>query len=325
MKKVIAIVILCGCALVFGYSVEAHESGQYHFTGTLNGKYPIFMTLALNDLNVDGYYYYYSIGTLIDLEGTFMNDGSFVINEFVDGECTGTFKGTFFNGYTTASGSWTDAPGKKNLPFSLELVAGEVVFESHRYEVTAYAPQFTGDAHGMQELITDTILALFESFIEDYRLDMEDEPEWGWEFVCDYTIEFYSEYFISILLEVYEHTGGAHGNAYYVCLNHLEEKGSAEFLDLEDFFLGNTDYGAILSEILIHELKEQDAAWILDGSIQNIEPDLLVFNVTPKGLLCTFAPYAVGPYAEGPHQVTIPFKKLRSIIDTRGPLGTFIK
>ena len=69
------------------------------------------------------------------------------------------------------------------------------------------------------------------------------------------------------------------------------------------------------------DLKKQQAAWILDGSIKDIDPDQRVFNITPKGVQFTFAPYEVGYYAEGPHWVTIPYNRIDDIIDPRGPLG----
>lgn len=317
--------ILCGFCIIFSNNIEVYESNRNHYTGSIDAKYPIFMTLDLGELNVEGSYYYYSIGTHIDLKGTYANDGSFMINEFVNDECTGTFSGSFDDNRVSAAGIWTNASGTKNMPFSLEHIAGELTLEARQFDVTAHIPQFIHSSQVMQNLISDTINTLFDDFIESYESDMKNEPEWGWEFICDYTIAYYSDFFISILLEIYEHTGGVHGNAYYICLNAIEEKGFANFLKIDALFRDNTDYELVLSELLITELEKQEAAWIMDGSIQNIDADVLVYNVTPKGLLFTFAPYAVGPYAEGPHWVTLPYKKIKDIINPQVPIGKFLK
>jgi hypothetical protein len=279
------------------------------------------MVLNMEDLRVEGSYYYYSIGTHIELEGTHTNDGTFMINEFVNDECTGTFTGIFSNDRASASGSWTNASGDKKLAFSIEHIAGETILESRLYDVTAHIPQFTDQTEILQNLISDTINILFDDFLETYEPDMESEPEWGWAFDCDYYMEYYSDHMVSMLLEIYEHTGGAHGNVYYMCLNIIEEKGTAEYFGLSDLFQRDREYQSVLSTLIVSELTKQEAAWILDGSIEHIDPDQHAFNVTPKGIQFTFAPYEVGPYAEGPHWVTIPFKKLYNIIDPQGPIG----
>jgi hypothetical protein len=307
--------------LVFANNVDVYEGNWNHYTGSIDGTYPIYMTLSLEDLHAQGSYYYYSIGTHIDLEGTYANDGSFMINEFVNEECTGTFTGAFSADHGAASGSWVDASGSKTMSFALEHIAGELTLEARQFDVTAHIPQFVDRSQSLQDLVSDTINALFEDFIVSYEPDMLSEPDWDWEFICDYAIEYYSDHMVSILLEIYEHTGGAHGNVYYICLNINEEKGSAEYFELEDLFLQDMDYQSKLSPLIISALKKQEAAWILDGSVERIDPDQCVFNIIPGGLQFTFAPYEVGPYAEGPHWVTVPYKKIKDIIDPRGPIG----
>jgi hypothetical protein len=326
MKRahVVLLLLFVGSAILWA-DVNRYEGTRYHFTGMINKTYPIFMTLTLEDLKATGFYYYYSIGTCIDLEGTYTNDGTFLINESVDDECTGTFSGVFMPNCTSASGSWSNKTGTKRMPFSLTQIAGDMVIESPQYDITAHMPQLVDHSVAVQGIVEDTIRSLFQDFLDSYAVDMEDEPEWEWAFECDYSIEYYKEFFVSLLLEIYEYTGGAHGNVYYVCLNCLEEKGDAEFLTLEDFFLDDVDYARVLSELCMAELKKQEAAWIMDGSIQGLNADYLIYNVTPKGLLFTFAPYAVGPYAEGPHWVVIPYSKLKNIIDDQGPLRDLVR
>lgn len=95
---------------------------HYYYSGKIDGQYAIEMCIHANGSQVKGYYMYTKYGTQIQLEGT-VNKANKTIQlvEYGDPnstEITGTFNGTFDNGFGIF-GNWTDAKGKKELSFEL--------------------------------------------------------------------------------------------------------------------------------------------------------------------------------------------------------------
>lgn len=65
---------------------------------------------------------------------------------------------------------------------------------------------------------------------------------------------------------------------------------------------------AAVRAAVIADLERQEAAWVLDGSVDASAPWLLdLVTLTPRGLRVEFDPYDVGPYVEGPFVVDLPF------------------
>ncbi len=48
------------------------------------------------------------------------------------------------------------------------------------------------------------------------------------------------------------------------------------------------------------------------------------WSLTDAGLLISFDPYQVGPYAAGPQEIAVPYADLAVIIDPAGPAGAFM-
>ena len=90
----------------------------YNYSGTINGKYEIIMTIIKNENKITGSYYYKSQNKPIQLAGS-INGKNITINELDNtGKTTGTFTGTTDDFYSI-NGTWHSADGKKNLIFDL--------------------------------------------------------------------------------------------------------------------------------------------------------------------------------------------------------------
>jgi hypothetical protein len=61
-----------------------------------------------------------------------------------------------------------------------------------------------------------------------------------------------------------------------------------------------------------------------DGALPKPE-NYARWSITKKGLLFTFDPYQVGPYAAGAQYVIVPYTALKSIARPDGALEKFIK
>ena len=104
----------------------AMYAGPIVLHGQIDGKYDISMTLYENNSYiVTGSYRYLKNDIPIDLTGKFSNDDAvskrleqnLVVDEYVDGKCTGSFIGRF-NG-SSFTGKWVSADGNKEMPFSM--------------------------------------------------------------------------------------------------------------------------------------------------------------------------------------------------------------
>ena len=119
---------------------------------------------------------------------------------------------------------------------------------------------------------------------------------------------------LSLLETSFYDTGGAHPNTACRSLNFYGTGKAVKRLGLGDLFRESAAYQPVLLQEVTKKLRARRAAWILDGSVKLKMRDLGVFNLTERGLMVTFAPYAVGPYAQGKFAVTVPYKELETLL-----------
>ena len=119
---------------------------------------------------------------------------------------------------------------------------------------------------------------------------------------------------LSLLETSFYDTGGAHPNTGYRSLTFYWAGKEVQRLSLNDLFKKGTAYQKVLLKEVTRKLRVRRAAWILDGSVELKARDLGVFNLTERGLEFTFAPYAVGPYAQGKFAVTVPYAQLETLL-----------
>lgn len=116
----------------------------------------------------------------------------------------------------------------------------------------------------------------------------------------------------------YTFRGGAHGmyaTSGYVFGTPKGEK-SPRRLKLADFFVDEKRALPRVNALLMKKLRatkgtEQEAMWVLDGSVKSLTAGQLEnFAATKSGLTWTFSPYEVGPYANGEYEVSLSTKEL---------------
>lgn len=115
--------------------------------------------------------------------------------------------------------------------------------------------------------------------------------------------------------------GGAHPFSYTIPLNY--ELATGRTLQLENLFLPDSDYLGVLSTQSIQIISENGYMDWPEGAAPTSE-NYRNWNVTPDGILISFDPYQIAPYAVGPQQALVPYAALESMIDRDGPLGVFL-
>lgn len=149
----------------------------------------------------------------------------------------------------------------------------------------------------------------------------------GSTFESRYSVTYAQGDLISIAFQIEAYYEGAvHGSFNTIVFNY--DLASGKMLKLADLFKPGSDYLKPISEYSIVSLRKEkegvpDSDWI-DGAAPK-EENYQRWNITRKGLNIEFDPYQVGPYAEGPHEVLIPYSALKNIFDPQGPLAKVAK
>ncbi|HEX7023042.1 MAG TPA: DUF3298 domain-containing protein, partial [Trueperaceae bacterium] len=311
---------------------------HYYYAGTVAGQ-GVQMDLAVAGDSLSGSYYYDGIGAPLELAGTLQGQTEFRLEERDAGRVTGRFLGELAGPtgrpWGALQGRWTSADGKMDLPFALQAVAVDTVLETlqgERLDVRTIVPFLLAEpwsrvGDGLRAHAT----ADHRDFVREGQkafLDSEFFNGWGRE--DHYGIRYWSQELVSLLETDHFYTGGAHGNTVFAAFNFARNAGSASRFELRDLFLPGANFVAALSEYVIADLRRQGALWVLEAEDSPLavtsfaEEDLQVFTLSPLGLEFAFAPYEVGPYAQGPFFVTVPFEALRGLLDPAGPAGSLL-
>ncbi len=137
-----------------------------------------------------------------------------------------------------------------------------------------------------------------------------------------WSLEFASEGLVSLRALVSQYSGGAHGNyGYRVVTARLKDERVVE-VALADWFRADAGWAEVLCPAVFEALKEDGAGWIDNGDVTEVKvDDLDLWTATPEGLTFTFEPYRMGCYAEGTHEILIPWKVLEALVDPAGPFA----
>lgn len=112
--------------------------------------------------------------------------------------------------------------------------------------------------------------------------------------------------------------GAAHGMP--ISFYYLINVNTGDFYQLKDLFKSNSDYVTKLSEIVAKQMKKAnesgDGAYNYDS--KNLVSKDQFFYVSEDSLTLYFDIGAIGPYAAGFPKFEIPFKDIKSIINTEG-------
>lgn len=127
----------------------------------------------------------------------------------------------------------------------------------------------------------------------------------------------YTPQIISIQLEIYTYTGGAHGNSYSTGINYdVQNDKSITIINLADSpnnmqnildVFSQEAYEQILST---HTDIELDTEWVKEGTDANII-NFQHILLTSDGIIIHIPSYQVAPYAVGPFTVIVPYEKIK--------------
>jgi hypothetical protein len=226
----------------------------------------------------------------------------------------------------------TDAATTKFFQFSgdtLNIVTVEysdkTVDSSATIEI--FYPKIVGDDNEVIKKINDFLEEEFKQSIAWYEEAASDsfnmeEYEVYYNFETGFSVTYNSKSFLSIVMDHYQYTGGAHGNYYSIGYNINLNDGN--LLSLEDIVDQNS------LDLLSYECEEAilnlfDANSLYDAGMFEDEINILPdqdFFITPTALVLQFDPYEIAPYAMGEIRAEISFEKISDILKPGLPFKT---
>jgi len=338
--KAILLLSFCMClALALAQSQPALAFGPvgYHFTGSIGGKFAVQMELQIEGAKVSGRYWYETIGTPLELAGTFADGRVRLTERTADGKTTGTWTGAFNPLKSTWSGKWTSADGTKSFTFELVAAAEIVTTEEMRMgfiKVHVAHPVFTGAGknRGLQDVqafvdreVWAAAASIWSDPADPMSDDLEFEPDaswWSWEHFSEVTTRYYSSSLISMMNEVYHFTGGAHGMTFHTSMNLKVGKNGVTAFAIDQIFKKGTGWEKVVSDYVIRDLKARGADWVVSGEVREVPAkNMNRFTVSPAGIDLFFGPYEMGSYAQGTWVVLVPWSACKGLVDPNGPVA----
>lgn len=339
--------------------VNAQASAGTHFKGSV-AQSRFDMTLRREGDQLQGSYFYIKSGNAnkLSLRGKINADGSFIMQEFdASGKQTGEFKGTWKNdpdeSGASLEGEWKKPGGSEGQPFwaaeqmisftnGTEITDGHInePFKARRLDQTAEYPVLTGGANdtGFNQIVKSRVvkeLADFKKQMMSFSAaDLKTLPAGVNNYIdISYNVEYADNDLISINFLEDTFGGGAHPNQNFFTITYDLKNGRE--IKLAELFKPGAKYLQAISDYAIKDLqsrKDPDSHENL-GLAQDIFADgakamaknYQSWNLTKKGLMFTFDPYQVGPYAAGPQTVVVPYSQLKEIARPGGALVKMMK
>lgn len=161
----------------------------------------------------------------------------------------------------------------------------------------------------------------YDELISDTAGFSEDGYDYTYSFETGFEVQYNSVIFLSIILDHYQFTGGAHGN--YFSTGYNIDMRNGKTLKLTDI-INNDSFDLLSYECEQAILDTFQVGTLVEAGL--FEDELVIlpdqdFYIIPGALVLQFDPYEIAPYAMGEINVAIPFYKIKDILKPNLPFG----
>ncbi|MGL5683029.1 MAG: DUF4163 domain-containing protein [Marinifilaceae bacterium] len=136
--------------------------------------------------------------------------------------------------------------------------------------------------------------------------DTLERPAFKYELYVRDTIFLMDRHYISVRLEEYQYTGGAHGMTTFNCYNLDMHNGT--LITMGTYLRNDKEHIEKLNKLLKQYLVNTDNCYNVDPTVTT--PGFAGMNIGKDFLYFTFEAYALGPYACGPATIAVPIKEI---------------
>lgn len=206
----------------------------------------------------------------------------------------------------------------------VQIESKELNYSNDKVEVNIKFPkiQWKGELKGNSRIeapiIKEDIALKINKEIEDYTMAFKNNIEKGaakYKEKCDnsgnkfnvqvaksdYKVTYNSDNILSILIEYYEYTGGAHGMTYKINFNYYIDTGDK--INLSSLFKEGFNYKEKIDESIKESMSKHPEIYFED-KFQGINDDTS-FYITKEGVVIYFPLYEIAPYSTGIPEFTL--------------------
>lgn len=190
----------------------------------------------------------------------------------------------------------------------------QIKYKNEKIEVELNIPLISGmKDQALQEKINRNFETEIITFKDEVEKSAEEElieqENWmtiyPYQAYVSYELPYNKNHILSIIINYYSYTGGAHGMTVRKTLNINTDSG--KILEIKDFFPGNGDYQQIVLEEVRRQIEsEQDNYYA--NTLDNLDslPEDLQFYLEEGKIIVYFGLYEIAPYAAGIPEFPIP-------------------
>lgn len=210
------------------------------------------------------------------------------------------------------------------LPLALVLLlcacAGgiRVHIEKKQYEnenliVNVQIPQISGMTHtDLQDTLNNQFKTDIDGWISQIQQQADNsDGQKPYELVVTQNIKENKGGFLSMISEIYQYTGGAHGITTWIAKNIDDNAGKV--ITLSDLFADGEDYKTILNRIM-QQMVEDEPDQYQDLWEQPVISDTQGFYIKDGELVIYYPPYELSYYARGFVEFPIPLKDIETYL-----------
>ncbi|NEX17345.1 MAG: hypothetical protein C1943_12110 [Halochromatium sp.] len=177
------------------------------------------------------------------------------------------------------------------------------------------------DVNAANRLVEQQVLSQIDAFRDQYQtflIDSDGEhlgPPWGLSITGE--LLYQGPVFLTIDLETYRFTGGAHGGTENRAL--ILSRQSGDPIPVSGLFKPNSDWLQRLSDasykaLIKREPFESDDDWLVRGTAPEPENYQVLLPIA-EGIEVVFGQYQIGPYAIGITRVLLPYSALSAVLN----------
>lgn len=185
-------------------------------------------------------------------------------------------------------------------------------YESQQLKVLAQIPQFSGmNNTELEKSLNDEYQTSISSWITQMQEQSQNRPDDNqYELDIKQNVRYNENHFVSIVSEIYQYTGGAHGITTWQAKN-IDDCVEGKVIALGDLFNEGEDYKTVLNRIMAQMVEDQpelyQGLWE-----QPFIQDNQGFYIENGKLVIFYPPYELSYYARGFVEFSIPLKDIQT-------------
>ncbi|HDR6312596.1 TPA: DUF3298 and DUF4163 domain-containing protein [Bacillus cereus] len=128
----------------------------------------------------------------------------------------------------------------------------------------------------------------------------------------DYKVSLNKPPFLSLYVNYYQYTGGAHG--LYTWRANTFDLNEKKLLHLDDLFQQEDTYKEVIRAEIVRQIKQNESIYFPDATEKVMSTKKFHFFLEPDNLVIYFPLYEIAPYSSGIPQFRIPYTLLRDYL-----------